>query len=266
MGYVLPAATSDEKACLYYYDIVDRTPAAIPRKTLRADTFACPPEHAPGLLALEQKIQTGNDIRPHLSLGVLNPDNFDGLLLDWGIHHLHLGTTAHPQDSNFMARTGPLLYARFSDDTAYLLGIMEHGKWSDQDLIRILHRNWPSAMEQYRVKGAVGLSYSPSDSDIGNLRKSQINALLEVEPGVIYCHLGSGINAAGSSVASAMKLNKLRRFFTESEKMIHMEFENWRHKGTDPAGEFDFKLEISDGALYAFAPAQSVAIKIRNGA
>ena len=140
MGYILPSQTTSDERCLYYYDIADRIPEATPRDIEKSDIFLFPQEHEAGLKFLEEKIRNGEDIKPHLSRGVERCDNFDGLLVDWGIYHLNLGNKHYVKNPKYVDRTGPLLYARLTSKIAYFLTVDEHGKWSDRNLIKIIHR------------------------------------------------------------------------------------------------------------------------------
>ena len=79
-------------------------------------------------------IEAGEDLTPRLSRGVKTAyepkpmrdkrlhrrRDLDLLIADWGVHHLHLGTTVCAD--GFVERGDDLLFAAFGDDTAYLLG------------------------------------------------------------------------------------------------------------------------------------------------
>jgi hypothetical protein len=95
----------------------------------------------PGIDLVGSKIELGIDLRPHISRKIVDLHFDDDLLNEWDIHHLHLGTTL---DANgFVKRTGPVLFVRFDRQNAYFINVLGHGSWTNQDMIRIIHRKWP---------------------------------------------------------------------------------------------------------------------------
>ena len=58
--------------------------------------------------------------------------NLDGLLNEWGVHHLHLGTKSYSKNHAFIARTGPLLLALIAEDDFYAINVYLHGAWESQ--------------------------------------------------------------------------------------------------------------------------------------
>ena len=109
--------------------------------------FACPSEVELGLKLLVQKFENGNDVSLHLSKDATSPSEFDGLLYDWGIYHFHLGETIDHQTGR-IERTGPVLFAKIDNENVYCINVYSHGKnvqqpWAKQDLLKIIHNNWP---------------------------------------------------------------------------------------------------------------------------
>jgi len=113
---------------------------------------------------------------------VADADYEDAMMNDWGIHHLHLGTTVDA--GGFVDRTGPVLYARLEPKDVYLLTVMEHGEWANQQLVQIIHDNWPRLLDRYRLRG-VTLPSSVTDGDIKRLRKGGVNTILRVTDGTV---------------------------------------------------------------------------------
>jgi len=186
-----------QKIPILYFTLQKMKIMSIPRKILKSDIFMCPSEMLDALNILEEKIINGDDLRPYQSRLLKNIENKDGLLFDWGIHHLHLGTIL--QNDGFINRTGPLLYVRFYQDTAYFIDVLEHGAWTQQDLLRIIHRNFPSSIEEYKIPGIDGLERNYDDEEIKHLRNFNSNTLLEVAPGEFYLGPGGGFTGSGHS-------------------------------------------------------------------
>ena len=94
--------------------------------------------------ALLAKLSRGDDVTDHLSKDVKQgycihkngrkdgPD-FDLMLNEWGIHHLHLDDS--PGDG-FKPRTGDVLYAILGRAAAYVLAVAPHGAWTSRQLNR----------------------------------------------------------------------------------------------------------------------------------
>ncbi|MER2058058.1 MAG: hypothetical protein ABTA16_04495 [Niallia sp.] len=138
------------------------------------------------------------NLGPFFSKRIVDLDYDDDLLNDWGIHHLHLGTTL--ESNGFVNRTGPVLFARFDEQNTYLINVWSHGNWTNQDMICIIHNNWPESIEDYRLKEVTGLDQSVTDRDIQIARKAHSMLFIEPEPGVIYVPPGMGLTSAGTGI------------------------------------------------------------------
>jgi hypothetical protein len=95
--------------------------------------------------------------------------DLDLLISDWGLHHLHL--TSEMEADGFVKRTGDLLFAAFTDDDAYLIGIYPHGSWALHELVEILVREWPGNSAVNASMSGVRLVGSISEEEHMQLRK-----------------------------------------------------------------------------------------------
>src|SRR4028118_685023 len=155
-----------------------------------------PQEITLGLQQLIEKAESGQDLKPHLSTLIDDPDYPDLMFYDWGIFHFHLGTNPHPKRQGFVERTDYLLFAIADSHTArmYLIDIHPHqGGFTNQDLLRILEENWPEIIEPYALKRCVGLPDNDSDSNIKRYRKASINTILQTPGGRFLISMGGGI-------------------------------------------------------------------------
>jgi hypothetical protein len=148
------------------------------------------------------------NMRPHQGKEIDDPLYKDALLSDWGIHHLHLGTVLDPD--GFIKRTKPVLFTRVTNDCLYMIQIMDHGPgaedvWSKQEIVEIIHRNWPDSIRQYRIKG-IELERKATDSEIKQLRGAGILTMLEMKDGTIYMPVGGGIASDRTSLQVALAL------------------------------------------------------------
>lgn len=193
---------SGDDLTLAYLNAVFRLIEPRNRSVKKSSELACPGECVVGLELIQEKSERGDSLRPHQSRQIDDPFYKDTLLSDWGIHHLHLGTTL--ERNGFIKRTRPVLFARVTNDCLYMIQIMDHGPstgdvWSRQELVEIIHRNWPDSIRQFRIRG-IQLEWKASDSEIKQLRGAGILTMLEMEDGTIYLPVGGGIASDRTSV------------------------------------------------------------------
>jgi hypothetical protein len=164
-----------------YINWQNRFISASPRKVLQSSTFAANPlvqARSKTIRKIAKDIERGNDLTKYLSRGVRvgfslprDPGNkelhrrrdLDLLLNDWGIHHLHISTTV--EADGFVERDGPLIFAAFKEQTAYLIDVMSHRDWTNDHLIQVIVRSWPnvSSRPSKLIQPRKGRSYAESD-------------------------------------------------------------------------------------------------------
>lgn len=242
-----------EKIKIKYFNFTKRLVPSIPRQVLKSNVFTCPPELQSGLQLLENKITSGDNLFPNLSKQIINLDYNDSLLNDWGIHHLHLGASI--ESDGFIQRTGPVLFARFDNTKAYFINVMPHGSWTNQQIIKVLHNNWASSIEGYRIKDVVGLDHIPTDDDVKKGRKFGVNILLEIEPGVVYAPIGGGYTTGKTGIDVMMRKIETNRLINQLEKHVKENSEKYGQQLKEQFGymgtQLDFKLLIQNGEYFA---------------
>jgi hypothetical protein len=137
------------------------------------------------------------------------------VLIDFGIQHLHLGTTRDAD--GFYAQGAALLYVRFDDANAYFLVVSGHGEWANVDLIEIIHANWPASIERYRSKGAIAAGINISAADRTQARNVGIDVPIKMKDGAIYMSPGGGFSTSGDSTAASMQVLANRRALNQHE-------------------------------------------------
>lgn len=188
--------------------------------------FVCPSEVKLGLKLLVHKFENGDDVSLHLSKDASSQSKFDGLLYDWGIYHFHLGETINNQTGR-IKRTGPVLFAKIDNENVYCINIYSHGKnvqqpWTKQNLLKIIHNNWPQTIAKWKLPDGIELYPEnitpPTDSQYASLRKSGISTAIYVYKGIAYFSPGGGYTSTGHSqeivrychkVHNTLKLNEL---------------------------------------------------------
>lgn len=260
-GFKIPIETKNEDISFWYFNYIRRLVNPRPRNVLFSQEFNCPPELKSGLDNVIQKIKDGKDIAPHLSKQIKNLKYDDDLLNDWGIYHIHLGTKM--DNSNFIERTGALLFARFDELNAYCINVMPHGSWSKQDMVKCVHQNWPESVSRYLLKGISDLEYTPSDKDIKTLRKGHITTMVKIADGIIYAPLGGGFMTSGISTEVVRISDYYMQRMWEFEKILKERTEDIVRA---LAGKEDvpirLHLEISNGDCYAVEKQEQLVIKL----
>jgi len=105
--------------------------------------------HKKAIDEITTRLARGESLRPYLSKQAIAPAYKDGLLLSWGIHHLHLNTIDSVGKDGFVARPkgrSELLLVRIEGHTAHLIEIVPHSEqhlfWNPR-LLEIVDKNWP---------------------------------------------------------------------------------------------------------------------------
>jgi hypothetical protein len=149
------------------------------------------------------KLSLGIDIRPHLSRNIRfgyerksprkkGGRDIDGLLNEWGVHHLHLSHTV--EDNGFVERGKEVLAIIFRPSDAFVLDIISHGEWAEQRLVEAALHNWPREELFPELKGiAPGQPYS--NEERVRLRAAGINTWVEID-GRCYIAATGGISTA----------------------------------------------------------------------
>jgi hypothetical protein len=227
-GYVVAPNLDDRDISITYFNLQRRRISSRPRKLLISKEFSCPPVNSAGLELIKEKGTKGEDLIPHQSTRLLDPIFDDDLLNDWDIHHLHLGMTIQP--NGFVERTGPVLFARVTNDSIFLIDVMVHGRghqpWIKKKLIEIIHTNWPDSIEHLKLKGIHSVEFNPSDENIGELREGNVNVILQMADGTIYPPLGGGFMTSGVSAEAVHTSNYYVHLIRNVEKYVTDNLEN----------------------------------------
>ena len=262
LGYAADEATADEDVAVRYYNLFHRLVEPVPRAVHVAPSLVCPPEHETGFDEVKRKIADGVDLRPHLSSRLADLDYNDAMLNDWGIHHLHLGTVL--MDNGFVERTGPLLYARFVRDAAYLLAIVGHGAWTNTDFIECLHTHWPSVIAPWKAHGLSPVHLKAEHRK--NIRRKNGNVTVTTQDGTAYFPPGGGLTSSGGAV-QVLRETDYTRFIVLGWQKIVLEHENEIRerasaKGVATPEPWQFQLKIEDGQGFAVAEAENLSIPL----
>ncbi len=184
-----------------YLNLQKRIISSIPRKVVKSSEFECPSEYRHALCEIELKIQNGSSLVPYMSDKVLDLTYEDLLLCDWNIHHLHL--SCRLRSDGFIKRSDYELFVFVTNETVYFIQIYPHNRkhlYSTQEMVRIIHRNWPYLISKYKIKGIVSGGEEITDESYDLLRNNGISAFVDVGNGNIYMSFGGGYASNKSSV------------------------------------------------------------------
>ena len=168
-------------------------------------------DHQPDISDLLVKIETGAHLTPHLSRriqygydedrqGRAGGASLDLMLNDWDIHHLHLSNEV--EDDGFVKRTADLLFIVFRPETAFVLGIYEHNRWAEEDVVRVAISNWPEQRLFVPLRMAIGLERQTTPEERIRLRAAGVATMLEID-GAVY--MPPGISTSGTSTKASLK-------------------------------------------------------------
>lgn len=234
-----------------YFKVMHRIILSIPRKVKKSDIFICPPELIQGLEILEFKISKGENINPYQSKKLMDIQENDPLLNDWGIHHLHLGMEKE-ETTSFFKRTGQLLYVFFTEDTAYFLNIFVHGQWTNKSLLEILDRNWPELIARWE-SNIIDIEELDSNS-MDKMRKAGGIFFMKVN-GKIFSPPGGGYATAGNSISAVIQSDHFLMKLREYENWIRNNERDFEKRVRQLVNAKVFKLElkpvIQNGILFA---------------
>ena len=146
--------------------------------------------------------EAGRSVLPFLSRSVsdADPPTSDGLLWDYGMHHLHL--SRNPNDQEFVPRSRYLLFAVVAESDVFFVDVRPHRdreglQWSRQDLLEIVHSNWPEITTSHVLHGSKGDRMT--DLQRNELRRKHLNVVTALG-GKAIAPIGWGTTGDGHSV------------------------------------------------------------------
>ncbi|WP_342111649.1 hypothetical protein [Methylobacterium sp. SI9] len=150
----------------------------------------------PAIDEIANRLALGLDVSPWLSNTIRTKGSdprADLMFNQWQVSHFHLGPWLN--NPKRVKRSGPVLFAYIAADKASLLDVQPHDSWTRTNLLRILLRVDPSAMQDIGPSGATPLT----DTDHKTLRGKHSNATVDID-GRTYNPPGWGIMGSGDSM------------------------------------------------------------------
>ncbi|HWW07603.1 hypothetical protein [Collimonas sp.] len=193
-----------------------------------------------------QCLRVAADMTPYLSKKAPEFDARDPLLLQGGIHHLHLNSVSTVGTDRFVARAfgkAELLFLRIENGTAHLIDIRSHSdsnRFVGTQLLEIVDRNWPHL--HFAPVGVTGNVFS--EATIKDLRKINVNYALEINGRAINPTMG--LMTDGTPLEAIMQFDHLTTLLSSLETDIRKQF---RKYFLHPSKQFnaDVRLVAYDG-------------------
>jgi hypothetical protein len=207
------------------------------------------------LLEIQRRSIAGESLLPfHHRALTDHPEYHDGLLNEWGMHHLHLGGIA-PEQDGYTPRSGAVLCVVARSDALYFVRVHPHQAWSDYVLIEIVHQNWPHLLSDDR---AVGFSTRGEDAlapeQHQRMRDAGLTMLTTMKDGTVYVPPGGGYSTSGHSSAVLRRADRLLDRAQHLQRHVEEHAADYaseirKIRGIDVT-ELHFELELeSDGMV-----------------
>ena len=188
----------------------------------------------------------GQTVLPFLSRKINDSTTRDGLLWDFGMHHFHLSELI--DESGFVERSDYLLFAIVTDEDAYFVDVRGHQDpenllWVRQDLLKIVHSNWPDLTYSSVIQGVKGDSLT--DKEKRELRRKNINHVPDLG-GLAIMPIGGGTTPAGNRVLGRVWGDKLVHELERHESFLRSQLAKLKAtlqaKGLETSDEIKLQL------------------------
>lgn len=230
LGYMSKNKTDDAISILaQVFGAVRNLIPPVPRRVEVAEGFSCPQKHLKGYNQVISEIRQGKDLSPRGSRLQRNSSpHVDGMLVDWGIHHLHLGTKfiKRGRSKGLIEGGKEVVFVFFNHDCAYVIGIFDHQSWTKEWVVERIEKNWPDLLEPFRINRTVDLSKDVSDIDRVLLRKHHINTPVKIGasiffgPGGGFVAAGLGVNEVEKAAIVLRAVGDLIKWVSENENQL----------------------------------------------
>jgi hypothetical protein len=259
-GYNIEPSNNPSDIALQYFNVQQKRISISPRQFIYAKEFSCPDEHLKGLEALQIKSERGEDLLSYQSRLTLKADFYAGILFDWGIQHLHLGTSV---DSNgFIQRTQKVLFCIIGEHEIFCIDVRSHGSgypevWREKDLLEIVNSNWSEVFNYCKLANVTNVfPRLETPQEIMDMRKAGLTVAISLSDGSILLPPGGGHATAGNSISASMKHNAqanhlgrlMRKIRDDASSIIEAINANTNYRGSI----FEFRLGVLDGTWIVF--------------
>jgi hypothetical protein len=260
-AYQIGPYETAESIIMKYFNVHKRRITVCPRTILISKEFHCPLEVQAGLNEVLRKAEVGEDLRPHQSKELfLNPEYNDQLLNHWNIQHLHLDILPHRKYKGLLKRSKLLLFARVTPETMYCINILDHDAWTQQQMLGVIHRNWPDSIAQFRLDEMQGEKLS--DQEVRSLRDKNCNVSIAMADGVAYLPIGNGSSSSGISTDVVLACARVRSYFRQLEDVVRTQLPTHLNDPGQAFTRYRLQMQIQNGEIFAIDAQAGLTIKL----
>ena len=213
---------------------------------------------------LRQLLVDGANVNGLLSTRIRRAAALDGLLWNYGMHHFHLGRKT--DKDGFVERSCHLMFAIIAPRDAYFVDVRPHPDsrgigWVSQELLQIVHSNWPNLIEANILHGVSGVELT--DEEMQELRRKNFNYAVNIDGNAIAPLFG-GMAGDGSSVLCTLSASQLLNELRYHEKVLRIRevrqaiAEDMQARGIDVEPGLEFELAF----LEDLAPTPELIAKL----
>ena len=236
-----------DRICIVYFNLRQRVIYPQKREVVVSKELSCrklTPDQKLAIQEITNRSLAGESLIPYQSRKLIKNLEFnDGLLNDWGIHHLHLGTKPCKKKPALIEGTKHLLYCFITDTKIYLLEVLAHKEdFADPKLFEILVSNWPNETKRYTLN-EISPGRNLGKKEIKELRESGVNGLVSIN-GVVYGPPGGGISTSGLSTRVRMDVDQFIKHILDRENFIKQNPEIIRKEIRQARGNVPKNLEF----------------------
>ena len=202
------------------------------------------------IFRLRQLLADGDNVNGFLTTKISHAAALDGLLWHYGMHHFHLGCDTNKD--GFVERSDHLLFAIVAPMDTYFVDVRPHPPrrgigWVSQDLLRIVHSNWPKLIEKSVLHGVSGVDVT--DEKMQELRRMNCSYVMNID-GKATAPLLGGMAGDGSSVLCTLWASRLMNELRYHEEVLRNEevrqtvAQDMRARGIDVEPTLEFELVL----------------------
>ncbi|WP_437741862.1 hypothetical protein WMF39_40725 [Sorangium sp. So ce1504] len=212
MGFAVPAGLDANEACIILFKVLGRTipmRSRIVKRSRELNARDLTTDQVTALQTIEAESLGGLNLNHRLTRKFWNADFDDLLLNDWSIQHLHLG----PPGGGPKGLSGgmkELLFVMVRPDELYFIDLLDHDAFAEQQLVEIVHANWPELLNPYRIRATLHFGPQPTPEERKEARKAGLTMFLQMKDGTNYRAPGGGQATSRDSIRAVEQADAFR--------------------------------------------------------
>jgi hypothetical protein len=163
--------------------------------------------------------------------------------------------------------TGPVLFVKFTDTDAFAVQALLHGHghphvWVNEQLIQILHSNWPELIAPRKVVGIRGERLTEAVRK--TIRDKHCNTVIEMPDGTCYLSPGGGLVGSGHCSQDILDCDIVFAKLSEWEQLVTANEGSFRAAlKISPGDPLSVRLVIEEQGCWLYEPNRKVRFHLR---